>query len=168
METRMDKVVQLDPNETNYPAVDAAYGFVIPSYQMMASRLEAVDNRLTALMTLAATLTLGAPVFARAVRADIPLLSPFFVVAVLLFLVIAISGVMGRTRGSVTLPNPMIFYRESLHESDWSFKKNAIYFAGLAFAENADTIRIKGNIAIGITIAFLLEVFSLVVWLVFS
>ena len=164
----MDIAAQSDASETSYPAVDAAYGFVVPSYQMMASRLEAADNRLTALLTVAATLTLGAPVFARAVRGDIPLVSPFFIVALVLFVVIAIGGVMGRTRGSVTLPNPMTFYRESLHESDWSFKKNAIYFAGLAFAENADTIRRKGNIAIGITIAFLLEVFSLVVWLVFT
>jgi len=122
-------------------------------------------NELTDLLTLAASLTPGAPVFAKAVRSDISLVSPFFLLAVLLFVGVAVAGVFGRMGGSVTLPNPMAFYRHSLHESEWTFKKNAVYFAGEAFVENAGAIRWKGNIAVAVTIAFLLEVFLLVVWL---
>jgi hypothetical protein len=34
-------------DQGSYPAVDVAYEFVLPSYQMLAVHFEAADNRLT-------------------------------------------------------------------------------------------------------------------------
>lgn len=56
------------PDEERWPAVRRAYDFVLPSYQMLASRFEAADTRLTVIMNLAATLTLGAPLLAKSIR----------------------------------------------------------------------------------------------------
>jgi hypothetical protein len=59
-----------------WPSIGEAYTFVVPSYTWLLSRLEAADNRLTALLTVLTTLTLGVPVFARAVRPDIAFRAP--------------------------------------------------------------------------------------------
>jgi hypothetical protein len=48
-------------NEEEWPGVRAAYDFVIPSYALLISRFEAADTRLTTLLTLTASLTLGGP-----------------------------------------------------------------------------------------------------------
>lgn len=156
-----------EPNtndEMVYPSVDTAYGFVLPSYQMLMSRFEAADTRLTSLLTLASSLTLGAPILARSVNPQISFVSPFFIGAVLLFLIGSLCGVFGRVSGRITLPNPMVFHQTSLHESAWTFKKNAVYFAGLAFQANANAIERKGKMGIVVTGMLLLEVVSLVVW----
>jgi hypothetical protein len=59
---------EIAPNvEGPWPSVETAYHFVLPSYQMMVSRFDAADTRLTALLTMTSSLTLGAPILARAV-----------------------------------------------------------------------------------------------------
>jgi len=130
------------PDEAKWPAVKVAYDFVMPSYTLLVTRFEAADTRLTILLTFVATITLGAPVFAKTMRPDIQFLSPWFVAAVGAALLSI--GIAGRVRGSLILPNPAVVFRESLQESEWSFRKNAIYFAGQHFEKNAWAIRVKG------------------------
>jgi hypothetical protein len=153
-----------DAERDEWPAVATAYDFVVPSYQMLMSRFEAADTRLTSLLTLASSLTLGAPILARAVNKDISFVSPFFLIAVLWFVIGSLLGVFGRISGRITLPNPMVFHQTALHESVWTFKKNAVYFAGLAFQANANAIERKGKIALGVTVTLLFEIMCLVVW----
>jgi hypothetical protein len=149
-----------------WPAVDRAYDFVLPSYQLLAGRFEAADTRLTALLTLTATLTLAVPIFAKNVQPSISFASPFFVFGMVVFLVGAIVGIFGRIAGSLTLPDPMVIYQNSLSDSEWEFKKNQIYYAGQNFEANVHAIRKKGNTAIFITVALLLEVVFFVTWIV--
>lgn len=152
-------------DEKQWPAVDTAYDFVFPSYQLIAGRFEAADTRLTALMTLVSSVTLGVPILAKSVRPDISFTSVWFLAAVGVFVTGAVVGIVGRVSGAIELPNPMVLYENSLHRSAWEFKKNAIYFAGEAFKANTDVIRTKGNIAFFLTILWLAEVICLVVWL---
>lgn len=149
-----------------WPAVDTAYDFVIPSYQLLVTRFEAADTRLTALLTLGSTLTVTVPIFAKNVQSDISFASPFFLLGMALFLLGAVIGIVGRVTGSLALPDPMVIYRKSLHHSEWEFKKNAIYFAGQHFDYSVQAIRYKGNVALCVTVALLLEVVLFVVWVV--
>lgn len=154
-----------DEGEKKWPSVNIAYGFVLPSYQLMISRFEAADTRLTSLLTLASTLTIAVPIFAKNVRSDISFASPFFVLGIVFFLCAGAMGVYGRLTGSLKLPDPMVIYNKSLENSEWEFKKNHIFFAGEAFEYNAQAIRAKGNVAICLTIVLLLEVLAFVAWI---
>ena len=151
------------PEEGTWPAVEPAYDFVVPSYQMLISRFEAADNRLTALVSVVSGLTLGGPAFARAVNQTIAFDSPQFMFALVAAAVAAILGVVGRIQGRLVLPNPTIFYGV-LHESPWTFKKNAIYFAGQHFTKNARTIEVKGRYATAVTIVLLIQIWMLTIW----
>ncbi len=163
--TRED--ILTDPNEANYPAVKYAYDFVMPSYQQMASRFDAADNRLTTLLTLITTLTTGAPVFAKAVRPDISLKSPFFISMMVLGIIAAVTGMFGRYSGRIVLTNPHFLFKNTLHESEWEFKKNAVQFAGEHFNQNSATLRRKGELGVWATVALLLEILCYVGWLAF-
>src|SRR2546426_3649416 len=153
------------PERDQWPAVDAAYNFVLPSYALLVSRFEAADDRLTTLLTLTATLTLGAPILAGSIRKGISFLSAWFLAAMLSFLAGVIIGLIGRAAGKLTLPNPMVHFEKSLRHPEWEFKKNAIYFAGLHFSANSDAIRKKGNVAASVAVFLVIEIVCLICWI---
>jgi hypothetical protein len=153
-----------DPNEALYPAVEPAFTFVVPTYQLMVNRLEAVDTRLTALMTAVSYVTLGIPVFATTIRKDLSLQTPLFRWALVCACVAFLCGLLGRSMGGVILPNPKVYFEKNLGDKQWEFKKNAIFFAGQHFDENAKTIRTKGYWATAVSLAFFGEISSLALW----
>jgi hypothetical protein len=153
-----------EDDEKRWPSVRRAYDFVLPSYTMLASRFEAADTRLTVIMNLAATLTLGAPLLAKSIRPQISFSSPWFVTAIVLFVIASVIGISGRVRGSLILPNPGVMYRKNLHKREWTFMKDEIYFAGVNFDANAKTIRRKGNVTLTVAILVGLEILALVGW----
>lgn len=163
---KQNRIAEIEKPEEQWPAVDAAYSFVLPSYQLLVGRFEAADTRLTSLLTLSSTLTLAAPLFAKSVQPTISFRSPFFVFAMAVFLLAAIVGILGRVAGTLALPDPMIMYEKSLHCSEWEFKKNQIYFAGEHFDYNVQAVRKKGNVAICVTIMLLLEIVAFVIWII--
>jgi hypothetical protein len=153
-------------DENQWPAVETAYDFVVPSYQLLVSRFEAADTRLTSLLTLVATFALGAPVFAKNVRESLAFDSSWFIFAMLCAVLAIACGVWGRMYGSLILVDPGVLYRESLHESQWEFKKNAIVYAGQHFQRNATTIEFKGLLSDGVVMFFILEMACFIVWFV--
>jgi hypothetical protein len=148
-----------------WPGVNAAYDFVLPSYQMLVGRFEAADNRLTALLTFASGITLGFPVFARSVNPSASFSSPWFIAGMLLFLCAAAFGVWGRATGAVTIPNPAVLFNENLHKNDWAFKKDQLFRAGQHFGANVSAIERKGAFGMVVTVAVLLEIIMFVTWL---
>jgi hypothetical protein len=157
-----------EPIETDreqWPAVDAAFQFVLPSYQMLMSRFEAADNRLTALLTFASSVTLGVPLIGRSLNSNASFSSPWFAGGVLFFIVGAVFGVWGRVSGTITLPNPTVLFNENLHKSEWAFKKDQIFRSGKHFVANVEAVERKGGFAFILTAALLLEVLAFVIWL---
>jgi hypothetical protein len=157
---------QVGTDREQWPAVDRAYDFVIPSYQLLASRFEAADTRLTAMLTLTSTLTLAVPIFAKSLQPDISFASPFFASGMAIFLIGSIIGIFGRVMGSLTLPDPMVIYETGLQDSEWEFKKDQIYFAGENFNANLQAVRKKGNVSIFMTVTLLLEIVAFVTWII--
>ena len=142
---RTSMEVPMSDPQHEYPAVPSAYDFVIPSYQWLVGRFDAADQRLTFLLGLISTLTLGAKMFATALRPDISFRSVWFISAIVLCLCAGTVGIRGRVNGRLRLSDPMVIYQKNLHHSEWAFKKNTIFFAGQHFNANAEAIRRKGN-----------------------
>src|SRR5688572_13300512 len=110
-------VTEREANPDDFPAVDAAYGFVLPSYQLLTGRFEAADTRITTLLTLIVSITLGAPVFAKALRPGVSFEAPLFMGAVVAAILGVIVGMVSRVTGSLVLPDPMVMYEKSLHRT---------------------------------------------------
>jgi hypothetical protein len=160
----MNNQVDITPDDA-WPGVANAYDFVLPSYHLLTGRFEAADNRLTSLLTFTANITLGVPIFAKAVRPDITFDSLIFVWAVCVGAFSVIVGAIGRGYGVISLPSPEVLYDHALRESPWEFKKNAVFYAGKHFAANADAIKAKASYAHVMIVALVIEVFSFIVWL---
>jgi hypothetical protein len=148
----------------SWPSVKYAYDFVIPSYQLLVSRFEAADTRLTALLTFISTLTLAVPLFAKSARPSVSFASPVFLFGVAIFVLAAILGIVGRVSGGLILPDPMIIYEKSLGDSEWEFKRDQLYYAGVNFETNRDAVKRKSDMSIALTIGILIEVIAFVVW----
>jgi hypothetical protein len=151
--------------ENQWPAVEVAYDFVMPSYQLLVARFESADTRLTTLLTFASTITLAVPIFGKNVQPDIVFGTASFLCGMGFFVLAAVLGIIGRVTGNIVLPNPMTLYEKSLHWSEWEFKKAQIFFAGENFNANAEAIREKGVVALAMTGAVLMEVICFAIWL---
>ena len=154
----------LTNEEKAWPSVELAYGFVLPSYQMMASRYEAADGRLTSLASMAMALAGFAPVVGRALNERIVFGRWFAIGTACMIAAVALS-LFARLRGGVSLPNPNRIFDKHLGKSPWQFRKDAIAHAGDAFDLNAKAIRQKGNYGVLVTILMVLGILAYSGWL---
>jgi hypothetical protein len=153
-----------ESDQPEYPAVDAAFQFVVPSYQIMAGRFEAADTRLNSLTTTLLTMTTAVPVFAKAINPAVTFASGSFALGLIAAGVGLTLGVWGRNTGKLTVVDPMVLYRKSLWRTDPGFKKNAIGFAGQHFDDNAKAVERKGNVATAMVIAMVAELAAFAIW----
>jgi hypothetical protein len=151
--------------EDKWPAVGAAYDFVLPSYQWMVASIDAAVGRIQVTMTLAATVTLGFPVLARSVKSQIAFASPWFILALVFFLAAFVMGMIAKSWGTITLASPSKLHDSRLHLSEWEFKQDAIYFAGVAFSRNAALVNLKARLNTWMSALLLAEVIAFVIWL---
>jgi hypothetical protein len=105
------------------------------------------------------------PAFAVSVKRDISLLSPWFVTAALLYVAIVAIGIVARDWGDLVLLDPGKLYRESLHLTEWEFKKDVVYFAGQHFAHNQALANRKATLSRIMSVMFAAEVVTLLIWL---
>lgn len=151
-----------------WPAVDAAFQYVFPSYQLLVTRFEAADSRLTAVMTTLSAFALGAPTFANSIGNTVDYKAVPFWIGISIFTVGTIYGLVARAKGKLLLPDPMAIHDKSLHRSEESFKRTQLYFAGMDFDANANEILRKSRIANHLTVALVCEVFAFIWWLAIS
>ena len=151
-----------------WPGVDLAFGFVIPSYQWIITRFEAVDSRIQTLQAFIATMTFAFPAIATTLSESIQFRSPWFVAALVVAAIAVVCGVIGRSWGGIVVCSPETLYEKWLGKSEWTFKKDMVYFAGQHFAANTRLINIKGRIVVGMTILFLCETGLLLRWIISS
>jgi hypothetical protein len=150
--------------EDKWPSVHLAYEFVKPSYDWLQKRLDAVNARIEFLLTFSSSVTIAAPIFVKALYADVNFWSSWFIATLCIFVVIALVGLIGRMSGGLKLVSPQKLYDQWLNWSEWEFKKNAIYWAGKHFEYNASLVRRKANFAIGMSVLLVLEVVFIVTW----
>ena len=151
---------------TTPPGVLLAYEFVIPSYQWVIQRLDAVDLRIQTLQAFSATVTLAAPILAATVVRNIDLQSLWFIGALIPFVAILVIGASARAWpwGGLILPSPQVLYDDWLEDSDLKFRKDAVKYAGKHFESNRFLINTKGYIADFMTALFVAETMLLLTW----
>ena len=152
-------------NDTKYSGLEQAQAYVVPSYQFMLSRLEAVDSRLQTVVAFVATVTLAVPAMSRALQPAISFESAWFVSAVVLALATIALGSAVRLSGALSLVNPATVYAQWLHLSQWEFQRHALYYAGQHFEANGALVNRKARGVFVMTSLFLLELICLFVWI---
>jgi hypothetical protein len=152
-------------SQDKYPGVKPAQAFILPSYQWAVARVDAIDSRIQTFIQFAATVTLGVPALARAVRTGISFDSRWFYGALATFAVIVIVGVVARARGSLVVLSPAILYEKWLGRSEWEFQKDLLFFAGEHFNKNTRLVERKAREFSWMTGLFVLETALLLVWL---
>jgi hypothetical protein len=151
-------------NAREWPGVDQAFELAKDSYDALCQRLDAADARLQTLLTYSASFTLAVPVIVGAINKNATFTSYWFYAAMFLFVVIVIVGTVGLAYGTLRLISPKILYEEWLGYSEWEFKKNFVFWAGVHFEQNRGLVNKKGWTAILLTMLFLGESALLVVW----
>ncbi|MEX2237279.1 MAG: hypothetical protein WEB00_07075 [Dehalococcoidia bacterium] len=152
------------PGDEQFPGVDRAYDFVLPSYQWALQRFEAIDSRLQTLQTFSATLTIASPVIVATVVDEPDFRSAWFGLAIASFVLLVATSALARAWGAITVANPAELDRAWLDYSENEFKRNAIYWAGQHFEANARVTYWKGWALNLMTALFLAEMLLLLVW----
>ncbi len=150
----------------DHPGLPLAYEFIIPSYQWLIARSEATHGRIQNLIGLAAAITVGAPVFGKAIRDTLSANSGWFFAAAAVFVAIMALGLVAGRMGKLILMSPGVLSTEEwlqLPEAD--FKRHALEYAGSHFDKSADSINRKAKILVAMTYLLLAEAVLLVVWI---
>jgi hypothetical protein len=152
--------------EKQFAAVKYAYDFALPSYQWAILRFEAAVTRIHGLMMFAATMTLGAPVIGRALSDQVRFSSVWFIMALVLFVVLMILGLIAREYGTLRLVGPSVLYEKVLDLSEREFKRYVVYYAGQHFEHNRSLIEKKSLAAMIMAVQLFAETLAIVIWLI--
>lgn len=147
---------KLDELSKRYPSVDLAYRFAVDSYDISWKRWDAIDARLHGLMSLAVALTLAIPATFKIRGLALNAIWIYLILAT--FVMLVGVGSYARLMGSLKVIEPSVLYDKFLHFSDWEFKKNLIYWAGVHYDFNRRMIYKKWRLTIIVTCLFGLEV----------
>lgn len=158
--------------EEQWPAIPLAYDLAVkPSYEIMLKRFEIHENRVRGLITLAASLTFGAPVFAKAARGDLPYSSPWLLAALGCAAFILVLGTLAFVGRRVTTLEPSLVHEGALDAEcrrPWDFEHWALARAGEAWAENRRRLEWKGRVSDSIAVILLVELACMVAWILFG
>jgi hypothetical protein len=152
-------------NPDDYPGLEPAQAFVLPSYQWMLTRIEAADSRIHSLVAFVLTVTAGVPTVSRAFRPNLPFDSGWFAAAIGVAAVILVVGVLARAYGTIMLPDPAKVYEKWLDFPVWEFQKRALHFAGQHLEANRNLVKVKSYAVVALTALFAGEVGLLLTWL---
>jgi hypothetical protein len=156
---------EINDEEKRYPSVDLAYNFVKPSYDWMLSRFEAANSKIQGLLTFSATITAAFPILVKAIFNDVDFSSPWFYGAIIAFIFLVLTGIVGRRLGSIVLVHPEVLYEKYLYYSHWRFQQTIIYWAGKHFNMNNKIIVKKAWCTDIMTIFLLGEILCIAIWI---
>jgi MFS family permease len=149
--------------EEVYPSTELAYGFVLPSYALLAARFEAAPNRLAALMTIATSIAAAAPIVGRAIGT--PFSGPLFYGWVTTYVFGMFLALLGRYVGMLALPDPLKIHQTELHKQPNEFMRDALYWAGRHFAENKRAIAVKATFGLTVALLVIVQIGFVIFWL---
>jgi hypothetical protein len=154
----------LTNDESKWPGVDLAYDLARDSYSVAYQRLDNINGRIQSLLTYAATVTFAAPVIVRSIEEQPDFESPWFVAAMVFFVINGLAGPVALIAGSVQAVSPKVVYEKWLEFSPWEFKKTAVYWAAEHFDMNARLVNRKGHAATAMVAVLHAEAVCLLVW----
>lgn len=153
--------------EEQWPAVALAYEFVRPSYDIMLKRFEIVEGRIRALLTLTASLTFGAPVFATAALGTMPFTSLSLQLALTCAAYVLVAGCLASVGRRVDVPNPGLLHDAAMRVPVWDFQRVALQAASDAWQGNRRRLEWKAILGDTMAVALLLELGLMVLWVLY-
>jgi len=145
-----------------YPSVSIAYDLSLKSSESLLKRLEAVEGRLQWVLTAGVTITAGYSIALKG--QSLNLHSKLFYGAAACFVLAIALGFVARGCGKFEMLNPTKLFNDYLHEDEWEFKKDMIYWHGDMFKKNLRLVNLKGHLANVVATLFFVEVALLSVW----
>lgn len=157
--------------EEQWPAIPLAYDLAVKSTtDLMLKRFEIHENRVRSLITLTASLTFGAPVFARAARGDVlSYSSPLLFAALSCAVFILILGTLAFVGGRVAVINPKLIHAGALDpecKRPWDFQHWMLAETTEAFKRNNKRLDRKGYASDTIAVVLLLELVCMGAWII--
>ena len=122
---------------SKYPSVCLVYDLAIKSYDRVVQQADNMDSKIQSLISFSCALTFAIPVVSRSLK--IALNSYWFWAIISIFVVTVFVGLVGRFlifKGNLRYPDPKKLYKNNLHQPEWEFKKDFIYYAGTSFEWN--------------------------------
>lgn len=154
--------------ESRYPSVTLAYEFTKSSYDWMLNRIEAMNNKIQGLLTLATAITAAMPILAKAMFDNVDFHSAWFYGVIATYILLVIIGTYGLAMGWVRLVHPSILYEKWLSDSPFEFMKDTIYFGGQDFKDNKKIIDTKSQLRNIMNILLLGELLMIIYWIATS
>ncbi len=155
-----------DTDGSKYPSVGLAYETVKSSYDVMVSRFEAANARISSLIAWAIGAIGIIPIFAKSLLGGIGVTSLWLLVTLSAFVALIIVGIIAYRTGGIKLLHPKKLYEDYVQLPEWEYKKWLVYWAGEHFNTNQKFINIKSFYIDFMTILLGLEIISLVLWAV--
>lgn len=151
------------PIEEEYPGLPLAYDSIYHAYEWPMRRLDAIEDRIRAILTWTATVSVGVPTLAHATGvADWR--SPLFIAAMLLFLAIGLIGLTAYWFESIQVVDPGVLFEKWRRLPEPQFRSDLLYFAGQAFQRNRALVERNANKARLLSALFMLEALLLAFW----
>lgn len=147
-----------------YPGLDLAYGMVQSSYDLAVSRLNAVENRIQAVMVFSASFIVTVPVLVAATGNTIVLTTMLFYAAATIAGLNLLIGTAARAWSEIRVLSLDSISERWLGLPDESFKLYAVEWSAEHFKANVNTVNKAGRFAILMTILFLAETILLALW----
>lgn len=145
-----------------YPAVQWAYDFVLPSYDWALRRFDAIQGKIQNIMAVSTAVIVGVP----ALESGSPdFTSHWFLLALAYFAVLLGYGLFARSSESVRLLHPGELYANYLDCSEWKFKQSMIFYAAENYDLNRARVEQKWALLNCMIILFVLQVGFLLAWL---
>ena len=153
--------------DADYPGTALAYEHIGDAYEGPRSRMDRMEDRFGALVSLAATVTVAVPTLLKGLNVSPDFLDWRFLAAMATGAITVALGVWHRNRGTLRVINPGRLYEKYLHLSPGEFQRRMVYWAGEHWALNIRSVEKQGQILDRLTVAFMVEL-ALFIWWIFS
>lgn len=148
-----------------HPSIHEAYGFVLPSYDWMLRRFDAVNGRLQNAVSLVATVPVLSISIIKALMPAARIDSPWLIAAVAVFASAALAGTTMLYKGKdLKVMRPGTIHKRHIDRQPADFKERMLKYAGGAFDHNLSVVLFRARAALLIMLALMAGLILLVVW----
>ena len=163
----MDSEPREESGDEEYPSLEHAYGFVLPSIEWTFQRFAAIDARIRQITGLIATVTAAIPIAAKALDDGVDLRSVWLIASVGLGLFGIVFGAVAQTLGSLKMlmVEPMAKH-DHLRRPSTAYRLDVLAKAGEVQRANKRRVNCRAWLASSLGVMLAVELLLFVVWLV--
>lgn len=159
--------------EQSYPSLPLAYELIMPTFDIVLKRLEAVERRVDNILRFGITFSLavGGTVVAIQSTLENAVLFPgtfgliVGLTTILLFLTFLIIGMSARTFGKVQMLDLSVLYESYIQSDINEYRQSILYRASRMIEYNQKLINRKAGIADWVVLLFVLELTTSLAWI---